>query len=285
MQRSLLRYHVDDPVDFFETFLLGGADRPDRQARPARRARRSRRTTCWRGRRDHAAAAFQLTSALVGSRTAHPLVLCARPAPTLRPTGRSPCCKLPSDTQTLGPQQVQSQFISSPTVSSNISLLTRGQTAVDYGNLLTLPVAGGLLYVEPIYIERTGRRSYPQLAKVLVLLRHRIGHAPPQQRAGPGVRRGRGHHCAQPRQQPNSPRRGGAPGSEPAHAAAAAAAAIQTAITQLKAAQPSGDFAAQGQALAAPDAAVKQVPAGQRRRTPAAPAPPTARLTARVIVR
>jgi hypothetical protein len=44
----------------------------------------------------------------------------------------------------------------------------------------------------------------------------------------------------------------------------AAASAIQTAITQLKAAQSSGDFAAQGQALAALDAAVKQFQAAQQ---------------------
>ena len=36
-------------------------------------------------------------------------------------------------------------------------------------HLLTLPVAGGLLYVEPVYIERANQESsYPQLARVLV---------------------------------------------------------------------------------------------------------------------
>ena len=33
------------------------------------------------------------------------------------------------------------------------------QTTIEYGNLLTLPVAGGLLYVEPVYIERADQES------------------------------------------------------------------------------------------------------------------------------
>jgi uncharacterized membrane protein (UPF0182 family) len=34
--------------------------------------------------------------------------------------------------------------------------------------LLTLPVGGGLLYVQPVYIESTGETSYPLLQKILV---------------------------------------------------------------------------------------------------------------------
>ena len=57
--------------------------------------------------------------------------------------------ELPAETQTLGPQQVQAQFLGSPEVSSQLNLLRQNQTTIEYGNLLTLPVAGGLLYVEP----------------------------------------------------------------------------------------------------------------------------------------
>jgi uncharacterized membrane protein (UPF0182 family) len=34
--------------------------------------------------------------------------------------------------------------------------------------LLTLPVGGGLLYVQPVYIQSTGETSYPLLQKILV---------------------------------------------------------------------------------------------------------------------
>lgn len=50
----------------------------------------------------------------------------------------------------------------------SINILQRGDTTVDYGNLLTLPVGGGLLYVQPVYVQSTGETSYPLLRKVLV---------------------------------------------------------------------------------------------------------------------
>ena len=36
------------------------------------------------------------------------------------------------------------------------------------GNLLTLPVGGGILYVQPVYLKSTGETSYPTLQRVLV---------------------------------------------------------------------------------------------------------------------
>ncbi|MFX9142707.1 hypothetical protein ABTN58_19725, partial [Acinetobacter baumannii] len=46
-----------------------------------------------------------------------------------------------------GPGQVQNTFSADPAVSSFINLLKQGQSQVLNGNLLTLPVGGGLLYV------------------------------------------------------------------------------------------------------------------------------------------
>ena len=42
------------------------------------------------------------------------------------------------------------------------------------GNLLTLPVGGGLLYVQPVYVMSTGNTSYPLLKKVLVAFGDKI---------------------------------------------------------------------------------------------------------------
>ncbi len=42
------------------------------------------------------------------------------------------------------------------------------------GNLLTLPVGGGLLYVQPVYVRSTGDTSYPLLRKVLVAFGDKI---------------------------------------------------------------------------------------------------------------
>ncbi len=68
-----------------------------------------------------------------------------------------------------GPGNVQTSFLTNTAVASEISLLARGgSTTVVYGNLLTVPVGGGLLYVEPIYVKSTKETQYPLLRKVLV---------------------------------------------------------------------------------------------------------------------
>jgi len=270
VQRELLtRYHVGNPGEFYGgvSFWDVPTD-PTVQSGAAGAAQPPYYVLAGApGAADAGQPTFQLTSALVfKNRDILSSYVSASSDPATY--GKITVLQLPSDTQTLGPQQVQSQFISSPTVSSNISLLSRGQTAVDYGNLLTLPVAGGLLYVEPIYIERTGQASsYPQLAKVLVYYGNRIGYAPTLKQAldqvfGAGAGNGTAGAGQAPAAQPNTPPAAGGPSASPQ--VQAAASAIQTAITQLKAAQSSGDFAAQGQALAALDAAVKQFQAAQQ---------------------
>jgi uncharacterized membrane protein (UPF0182 family) len=75
--------------------------------------------------------------------------------------------KLPSNTTVSGPQQVQSLFNSDPDVAAKIKLLKGGDSTVEYGNLLTVPLDGGLLYVEPVYLRGAGT-NYPLLKRVLV---------------------------------------------------------------------------------------------------------------------
>ena len=48
-----------------------------------------------------------------------------------------------------------------------MTLLRSGGSTVELGNLLSLPVGGGLLYVEPVYLRANGPQGYPQLKKVL----------------------------------------------------------------------------------------------------------------------
>ena len=80
--------------------------------------------------------------------------------------GKIQVLQLPSNTTIPGPQQVQNNFESDPTVSSQLSLLRRGGSEVERGNLLSLPFNDGLLYVEPVYI-RAAADGYPLLRKVL----------------------------------------------------------------------------------------------------------------------
>src|SRR6218665_258565 len=70
--------------------------------------------------------------------------------------------------------QVQNTFNSDPTVGQKLNILKQGQSSVINGNLLTIPVGGGLLYVQPVYVKSTGSTSYPLLQKVLVAFGDRI---------------------------------------------------------------------------------------------------------------
>ena len=81
--------------------------------------------------------------------------------------GKIRVLQLPSNTTIPGPAQVQNNFESNPSISSQLSLLRKGGSEVDMGNLLSLPVAGGVLYVEPVFIRAT-TDGYPLLRKVLV---------------------------------------------------------------------------------------------------------------------
>lgn len=63
-------------------------------------------------------------------------------------------------------------------MSQALNLLRQGASAVLNGNLLTLPVGGGLLYVQPVYLRSTGETSYPTLQRVLVAFGDKIGFAP-----------------------------------------------------------------------------------------------------------
>jgi uncharacterized membrane protein (UPF0182 family) len=81
---------------------------------------------------------------------------------------------LPKDITVPGPGQVQNNFNADPDVSKELNLLSQGSTNVLKGNLLTLPVGGGLLYVQPVYIQSTGETSYPLLKKVLVAFGDKI---------------------------------------------------------------------------------------------------------------
>ena len=88
--------------------------------------------------------------------------------------GQLTLLRLPKQTTVPGPGQVQAQFDSDANVGQQLNLLRQGQTEVISGNLLTLPVGEGLLYVQPVYVRSTGDTSYPLLRKILVSFGEKI---------------------------------------------------------------------------------------------------------------
>ncbi len=90
--------------------------------------------------------------------------------------GKITVLQLPRSTNISGPSQVASNFEAKPDVAQALSLLRQGGSDVVLGNLLTLPVGSGLLYVQPVYVRATANTSaYPLLQKVLISFGDQIG--------------------------------------------------------------------------------------------------------------
>jgi uncharacterized protein len=90
--------------------------------------------------------------------------------------GKITVLQLPRSTNIAGPSQVASNFEAKPEVANALSLLRQGGSDVVLGNLLTLPVGNGLLYVQPVYVRATANAAaYPLLQKVLVSFGDVIG--------------------------------------------------------------------------------------------------------------
>ncbi|WP_033492020.1 UPF0182 family protein [Bifidobacterium biavatii] len=85
--------------------------------------------------------------------------------------------ELPKDSNVPGPGQAQNNFNADADVSKELNLLQSGSTNVVRGNLLTLPLGGGLVYVQPVYVKSSGSTSFPLLKKVLVAFGDQVGFA------------------------------------------------------------------------------------------------------------
>ncbi|WP_028661992.1 UPF0182 family protein [Saccharomonospora saliphila] len=196
--------------------------------------------------------------------------------------GKMTVLKLPTSggRQLEGPVQVQNAFQSNPKFTQDRTLLGNQSVDIIYGNLLTLPVAGGFLYVEPVYIQQRNNQSYPQLARVLVSFDGRIGVASTLNEALDEVfGEGTGEAATGPAQDsPDSgdsgqeqqppPEDGQQPpedGQQPPQDGQSGNAELDQAITDIQAAleklrqaQQSGDFNAQGEALQELDDAARR---------------------------
>ena len=91
--------------------------------------------------------------------------------------GKLRLLELPRSSNVSGPGQVQNNFNSDGTASQVLNLLSQQGSQVIKGNLLTLPVGGGLLYVQPVYVQSSSGTQYPLLRKVLVSFGDKIGFA------------------------------------------------------------------------------------------------------------
>src|SRR5699024_5187980 len=91
--------------------------------------------------------------------------------------GQIQVLQLPSETQVGGPSQIANRFQSDQAVPQALLRFKSAGTNFLYGNLLTLPVGGGLLYVQPVYIQRPAEEgAYPVLQFVISSFGEDVGY-------------------------------------------------------------------------------------------------------------
>ena len=188
VQRSLLvRYHVDDPVDFFQSsgFWKVPNDPTVSEAVQAPQPPYYLQVKL----PGQETSDFELTSVLTGFQREF---MSAYVAASSDPDnyGQLTVLRLPTSTQTPGPAQVQQLFRTTQEISSLVTLSTQqGGSRVIFGNLLTLPVNDGLLYVEPFYIQGQASSTVVPAAEPGAGLVRRPGRG--RRDAGPGAHQGR----------------------------------------------------------------------------------------------
>jgi len=176
--------------------------------------------------------------------------------------GKFTVLQLQRSTNIAGPSQVASNFEANPTVALSLSLLRQGGSDVVLGNLLTLPVGGGLLYVQPVYVRATANTAaYPLLQKVLVSFGEKIGFDDTLRGALDQVFGGDSGSRDIPGSDTSSTPGTGSGGNDLQQALESA----QRALADAQAALTRGDFAAYGKAQDRLKAAIEAAVNAQRR--------------------
>jgi uncharacterized membrane protein (UPF0182 family) len=179
--------------------------------------------------------------------------------------------ELPVDTAVPGPEQVHGNMTSIPQARQELTQFKSDQSDVVYGNLLSLPVADGMLYVEPLYLKTKGDNSYPFLRKVLVSYQKYVAYADNLTDGLKDLVRQATGQSIPPTTGTSPPTSGNPPsntGNGTSPAVAAAVAAMDKALADLTTAQKSGDPEAYGKALKALMDAVAQYKAAEAAATP-----------------
>jgi uncharacterized membrane protein (UPF0182 family) len=173
--------------------------------------------------------------------------------------------ELPPNSNVKGPGQVQND-IGSSNASSKAFSLTLSQflnnarqqgSKVTLGNLLTLPMAGGMLYVEPIYIQGAAAAPFPIGRAIVVAFGEKLAWSDTLDAA---LNELFGGQAVTPPAETPSPAQ---PPTSSDSALAQALADAQKALTDADAALKAGDFAKYGEAQARLKDAIARAAAAQ----------------------
>jgi hypothetical protein len=174
VQRGLLsRYHVSDPSTFY-----GGQDfweiPPDPAAPSPIPVPPYYQTLTMPGQDE---ATFSLTTTFTPRNRQNLAAFMAVNADASSPDyGTIRVLRLPGSTQVDGPSQVANSFETDQAVAEATLPLRQSGAETREGNLLTLPIGGGLAYVQPLYVERrAGDASFPLLRLVFASFGGTVG--------------------------------------------------------------------------------------------------------------
>jgi hypothetical protein len=83
--------------------------------------------------------------------------------------GKLTLLELPPGEADKAPALIQNDIESNQRIVDQLTLLRGGKSRVVLGNLLTIPLGGQMLYVEPIYTQATGASGFPILRDVIAI--------------------------------------------------------------------------------------------------------------------
>jgi uncharacterized membrane protein (UPF0182 family) len=271
VQRMIMaKYHVDNPADFFNANSFWSVPRDPTLGQNNQDKQPPYYVLL--GDPKTGAPTFNLTSAISGyNRDTLAAYVSVRSDPD--GYGKFTVRKL-TNTQTPGPVLAHTTITTLSRVASEMGTIRgQGTNQIVFGNLLTVPIAdGGVLYIEPMYQERTGNdaSSYPQLTRILASYTDvsgvKIGYAATlaevlDQIFGPGY--GRVATTSGPQQEavqppgPNPPGQNQPPANQPGPIPPSAQSGdrdavvkeINSALENLRNAQHSGSFTDLGAAM------------------------------------
>jgi uncharacterized membrane protein (UPF0182 family) len=181
VQRSTLAmYHINNPVVFYNVGdkwtvpqdpTDPGANQPPYYVLAAPPT----------GSSTSSSAEFQLTSPMNVNNSTYLAAYMSVDSNPGADYGKITVLKLPAHSSAVqGPEQIHNVITGNATITKDISLFNSvgGGSTVLQGNLLTLPVGGSFLYVEPLYNQTSNGSggTYPILVRVIVVYGDKIGY-------------------------------------------------------------------------------------------------------------
>jgi len=176
VQRQILtNYHVTDPGTWYSNSNLWEVPNDPVQASSQVKEQPFYLSVKWPG---DPGPIFSLTTSYVPRGRQNLAAYMAANADASSPEyGRIRILTMSDTTQIDGPGQSFNAMTTNETVADRLRpFLNQGAATATFGNLLTLPLGDGLLYVTPVYTQRQGSTgSYPALRYVIVRFGQSVG--------------------------------------------------------------------------------------------------------------